>query len=216
MEILYWCLLIFGGFILGSIMFCELIPKKILRKDICEISVDHNPGAFNVFKHCGMKTGILCLLLDGFKGLIPVLLASLFMNSNNIAFSFVLIAPVLGHAVGLFNKFHGGKCITVSFGVMLGLIPVTWIAIAALATLYILFSTLIKIKPASKRSLVVYALFTVIVCPVLGVLKLFFAMLGCGVVALLPIFKFIFSKNGLVENNFYDVGLNNEHINKGN
>lgn len=216
MEILYWVLLIFGGFLLGSIMFSELIPKKILHKDICGISVDNNPGAFNVFKHCGKKLGIPCLLLDGFKGLIPVLCASLLMGKDSTAFSFVLIAPVLGHAVGLFNKFHGGKCITVSFGVMLGLIPVTWIPIVTLAVLYILFSTVIKIRPASIRSLVVYVLFAIIVCPVLGVLRLFFVMLGCGIVALLPIIKFIFSKNGLVENKLYDVSQNNENANKGN
>ena len=100
MEILYWILFIFGGFFLASIMFCELIPKIILHKSIYEISVDNNPGAFNAFKHCGLKVGIPCLLLDVMKGFIPVLLASLLMNANNIAFSFVLIAPVFGHAVG--------------------------------------------------------------------------------------------------------------------
>ena len=52
MEILYWFLLISGGFLLGSIMFCELIPKIVLKKDIYKISVDNNPGAFNAIKHC--------------------------------------------------------------------------------------------------------------------------------------------------------------------
>ena len=216
MEILYWILFIFGGFFLGSIMFCELIPKKILHKDICEISVDNNPGAFNVFKHCGFKIGIPCLLLDGFKGLIPVLTASFLMDTNSIAFSLVLIAPVLGHAVGLFNRFHGGKCITVSFGVMLGLIPVTWIGIVALATLFVLFTAVIKIKPASKRSVIVYALFAITVCPILGTLRLFYVMMGCGIIALIPVIKFIFSKNGMVENNYHDISMDNEHTNEGN
>lgn len=207
MEILYWVLLIFGGFLLGSIMFCELIPKIFLCKDIYEISVDHNPGTFNVFKHCGIKIGIPCLILDLLKGFISVILASILMNVNNIAFSFVLVAPVLGHATGLFNKFHGGKCITVSFGVMFGLIPVTYIGIVSLTILYILFSTVIKIKPASIRSIVVYLLFVAIVCPVLGAYGLIYTAIGCGFIALLPIIKFVFTKNGLVENKFHDYDL---------
>lgn len=200
MEILYWLLLILGGFLLGSIMFCEWIPKIVLHKDICEISVDNNPGAFNVFKHCGKKIGCICLLLDELKGFVPVLLASLLMNADCIAFSFVLVAPALGHAVGLFNRFRGGKCIAVSFGIAFGLIPVTWIAIVALAALYILFSTVIKIRNAGKRSVVVYALFAVITCTALCVLAKPYVAAGCVLLALLPIVKFLFSKKGLVEN----------------
>lgn len=202
MEILYWTLLIVGGFLLGSIMFCEIIPKAVLHKDIYAISVDNNPGAFNVFKHCGKKIGIPCLILDILKGFIPVLLASLLMDTESIAFSFVIVAPALGHAIGLFNRFHGGKCIAASFGIMLGLIPVTWIGIVVLAALYVLFSTVIKIRNSAKRSVVVYALFMIITCSVLGILGLTYAAVGCGFLAALPIIKFVFSKNGMVENRY--------------
>lgn len=216
MEIMYWILLILGGFLLGGIMFGELLPKIFLHKDIRAISDDHNPGTFNAFKYGGVKIGIPCLLLDVLKGFIPVLLASLFMDASNFAFAWVLVAPVFGHAVGLFNNFHGGKCIAVSFGVMLGLIPVTWIAIVVLAGLYILFSTIIRIKSTSTRSVIVYALFAIISCPVIGVLGQFYPALGCGVVALFPIIKFAIPKNGLVEKSLYGVSLNDENKNKGN
>lgn len=189
MEILYWVLLIIGGFLLGGVMFCELIPKKFLHKDICEISVDNNPGAFNVFKHCGKEIGLPCLLLDILKGFIPVFIASLLMETNNIAFSFVMIAPALGHAIGLFNNFKGGKCIAVSFGVMAGALPVTWIAFAVLATLYILFSTLIKIKPNRVRSIVVYVLFGIITGVTCGVLKFSTVAIGCALISLIVIIK---------------------------
>lgn len=204
MKILYWILLIAGGFLLGGVMFCELIPKKLLNKDICEISVDNNPGAFNVFKHCGKKIGIPCLLLDLFKGVIPVLLAALLLNANCIAFVFVTAAPVFGHAIGLFNRFRGGKCITTSFGVMLGLLPVTWIGIVTLAALYILFSTIIKIRNAGVRSIVVFVLFATITCTVLAFTEKPYAAASCGAVALFPILKFFFSKDGLAENKFRD------------
>lgn len=203
MEILYWCLLIIGGFLFGSIMFCEIIPKKLSQKDIYKISVDNNPGAFNTFKHCGIKIGIPCLVLDVLKGFIPVLIASLFMDANSIAFSFVMVVPVLGHAIGLFNRFHGGKGIATSFGVMLGLIPVTWVGIVVLAVLYIVFSTVIKINPASKRSVVVYALFAVICSVVTALQGLTFTAVGCALVSLVPIVRFLFSKKGMVENSLH-------------
>lgn len=210
MEIIFWALFIIGGFLLGSVMFCEIIPKLIARKDIYEISVDNNPGAFNVFKHCGKKVGIVCLLLDVLKGFISVFLASLLMDTNSIAFTFVMVAPALGHAVGLFNRFHGGKCIAASFGIMLGLIPVTWIGIVTLAFLYVLFSTVIKIKNAAVRSVIVYAVFAVITCSVLGMLKMTYAAVGCGLLAALPIVKFLFSKNGLVKNDYGSAGITDE------
>ncbi len=204
MEILYWNLFIAGGFLLGSIMFCEYIPKKILHKDIYKISVDNNPGAFNVFKHCGKRIGIPCLILDMLKGFLPVFLACYVMDTNSLAFSFVMAAPVLGHALGVFNHLHGGKCIATSFGVLLGLIPVTWLPVVTLAAFYILFSTLIKIKNASIRSVVVYALFIAVICTVLGIFRLPYAAIGCGFISLLPIVKFLCSKNGLVKNDYHD------------
>lgn len=204
MEILYWTLLIVGGFLLGSMMFSQWIPKLLAGKDICKESVDNNPGAFNAFKHSGKKIGTLCLALDLLKGFVPVLLASLLLSADSIAFSFVMVAPALGHAVGLFNHFRGGKCIATSFGVMLGLLPVAWVPLVVLAGLYVIFSAVLKIKNAAKRSVVVYALFLAIACTALGVLGQTFVAVGCGMVAALPIVKFLFSKNGLAENKFHD------------
>ena len=170
-------------------MFCRIIPKLFLHKDICEISDDHNPGAFNVIKHCGKGVGILCLLLDVLKGFIPVLLASLFMDTTCWAFALVMAAPVLGHAVGMFNRFHGGKCIAVSFGVMFGILPATWIGIVVLAALYILFSTAIKINPNSKRSVIVYSLFGAIGCVLCAVYGMPSVAFGCLTVAVIAIVK---------------------------
>ncbi len=193
-----------GGFLLGSILFCEIIPKKFLHKDIYQISVDNNPGSFNVFKHCGAKVGMLCLLLDVLKGFVPVFLASIFLDANNIAFAFVMVAPALGHAVGMFNHFHGGKSVATSFGIMFGLIPVTWIGIVTLVAIYLLFSVVIRIKNGAICSVVVYGVFAVVICTILVILKMVYVSIGCSMVALLPIIKFLCSKNGLVKNNYRD------------
>lgn len=170
-------------------MFCRIIPKLLLHKDICEISDDHNPGAFNVFKHCGKGVGIFCLLLDVLKGFIPILLASLFTDTACWAFAFVMAAPVLGHAVGMFNCFHGGKCISVSFGVMFGILAATWIGIVVLAALYILFSTVLKIKSNRIRSINVYAIFGVATSIIFSLIGLYAVAAGCGVISIIAIVK---------------------------
>lgn len=175
-------------------MYCRIIPKWLARKDICELSDDGNPGAFNVFKHCGKGMGMLCLSLDVLKGLIPVLLASIFMNTQSWVFALVMFAPVLGHAVGLFNHRHGGKCIAVSFGVMFGILPVTRVGIVSLAVIYIFFSTAIKINPNSKRSIIVYADFGLISLTVLNITGLFPVAAGCALIALTAIVKHVNKK----------------------
>lgn len=176
-------------------MFCKIIPKLFLHKDICEISDDHNPGAFNVFKHCGKGVGIICLLLDVLKGFVPVFLAGMLMETSGALFTLVMIMPVLGHAVGLFNRFRGGKCIAVSFGVMFGILPVSWIGIVTLATLYILFSTAIKVKPNRLRSIIVFALFGTITSIVLCIIGLQSAAAGCGLIAVIVIVKHLKTKS---------------------
>ncbi len=153
------------------------------------MSDDGNPGAFNVFKHCGKIVGILCLFLDVLKGFLPVLLASNLLEYNNLLFSFVVFSPVLGHAIGMFNHFHGGKGIAVSFGVMFGLLPITWIPLVILIVLYILFSTVIKVNPNRKRSIVVYIFFGVISCIALVLRNLIYLAIGCFTISVITIYK---------------------------
>ncbi len=160
-ERFVWCIFIFGGFFLGGIMFSEILPKIVMHKDIEKLGKDRNPGAANVFVNCGILLGMLCLSLDILKGFLPVFSALKMLDFRDLRFALVIAAPVAGHAVAPFNKFHGGKCISTAFGVLLGLLPVTY-TVFLLAALYILFSTLIKINPNRIRSIVTFTLFGII------------------------------------------------------
>ena len=72
-----------------------------------------------------------------------------------------MISPVLGHAFPIYNGFKkGGKCIAVSFGVLLGLIPYI-IPILLLSFLYIFFSIILVIKPHSLRTLITFICFII-------------------------------------------------------
>ena len=154
-------LVIIGGFLSGSVMYASLIPRLFLKRDIENESDDRNPGAGNVFKLCGVFWGFLCLFFDLGKGVLPVLAACSLLDPAKWWFSLAIFAPVLGHAIAPLNRFHGGKCVAVSFGSLLGLLPVSYI-VFVLAAVYILFSTRLKIDPHRRRSAWTFFVFGVL------------------------------------------------------
>ena len=132
-EIICWSLF---GYLLGSIPFSLIIGRLIARKDIRKFG-DGNPGGSNALKAGGFKTGVPSILLDIFKGTLPVLLA----HHNGISewgLVPVALSPVLGHGFSVFLRFRGGKALGATGGVWLGLIGL-W-AFPAYGTLAIPFS----------------------------------------------------------------------------
>lgn len=69
--------------------------------------------------------------------------------------SLMMAAPVIGHVFPVFFHFHGGKGIAVTFGCLLGLLPV-WQPVALLAAFFIFFSVVIRITPHYYRTLITY------------------------------------------------------------
>jgi glycerol-3-phosphate acyltransferase PlsY len=169
-----------------------------MGKNICELSLDKNPGAANVFSNCGIPMGMLCLILDMLKGFLPVFIACYFLNTENLAFSLVMTAPILGHALGIFNRFRGGKCISTSFGVVLGLMPVCRIGFL-LAIIYILFSVVIKISPHSLRSILSFSIFAVLAAVILCIVGKYSVALGCVLFSLIAVIKHKINPNKVDE-----------------
>lgn len=176
-----WTLHIVAGYLLGSIMFCRWIPKLVLHKDVCALSDDHNPGAANVFQHCGVAAGLLCLFFDLSKGFLPVRLAARTADVGMLPFAAVMMAPVLGHATAPFDHFSGGKCIATAFGVLLALLPMP--TVLFLAVPYIFFSVVWVIKPNRVRSIVAFAVFAAVACTYYTVTGLRSVGMGCGLIA---------------------------------
>jgi glycerol-3-phosphate acyltransferase PlsY len=112
--------LAFVGFWLGSIPFSVWLGKLALGKDIRGYG-DGNPGATNVFRAGGRKSGMLAVLLDILKGTIPVGISYLGLELRGGEVVLIAIAPVLGHAFSPFLKFQGGKAVAVTFGIWVGL-----------------------------------------------------------------------------------------------
>lgn len=188
--VMQYAAIFIGGFLLGGVMFSWHIPKLIAKTDICELSIDHNPGSANVFSSCGWKLGLLCLLLDMAKGFLPVFVAYrvLKLSTDNLLFAAVMTAPVIGHAIAPFCKKGGGKCIATGFGVMIALLPLSRVGLI-LAALYILFSTIVKINPIRIRSIVTFSIFGVLSAGTAAYTEKYSIGLGCVLIALIVIIR---------------------------
>ncbi len=149
------------GYLSGSILFAQIWARVIHKADIIEKAKDHNPGASNAFTYGGFWCGFLTLICDILKGAIPIRLFLTFGTYSDvtpctdIAFAFILAAPVIGHAFSIFNNFNGGKGIATTFGSLLGLIPV-YQPIFFIAISFIFFSLILKISPHLYRTAISY------------------------------------------------------------
>jgi len=119
-EISYFTLLTLCAFGLGACPFSLWIGRWLLGKDIRDYG-DGNPGAANVFRAGGRKSGFLALFLDIAKGVPFVFLAHAFFKLPEAAILGVAFSAILGHAFSPILQLKGGKGIAVTFGVILAL-----------------------------------------------------------------------------------------------
>jgi len=114
-------LLLALGYALGSIPTGMLIARWRRGMDIRQYG-SGNIGMTNVLRAVGQGAAAATLLGDLAKGIVPVLLAGLWLTSP-WATGFVGLAAIVGHMYPLFAGFHGGKGVATSLGVFLPLLP---------------------------------------------------------------------------------------------
>ncbi len=173
------------GFFSGSILFGKIIPFLFKNVDVTQESNDGNPGAFNAFTYGGTNCGLLVLLLDLLKGILPVMLCASHIGTDSWLFSFVIAAPVFGHVHSIFNRGMGGKGIAVSFGVLLGLLPI-WQPLILLIIWYLLFLAALPAKSNTRKS--IYAFLAFGISSIFAV-KAKMVMCGCILIACIVIHK---------------------------
>lgn len=108
-------LILLTCYLIGSIPF-GLVLSKILNKSDPRLVGSKNIGATNIVRTSGWKLGLLTLIFDVLKGLIPVVV----LKNNLIEPSFVILFIFLGHLFPIWIKFKGGKGIAVIIGCLLG------------------------------------------------------------------------------------------------
>jgi glycerol-3-phosphate acyltransferase PlsY len=142
--ILYFILLIFLAFLIGSIPTSVWVGKIFFKLDVR----DHgsgNAGATNTIRVLGWKTGLPVFIFDVFKGWFAVMMAYFFFHGQFSGENYIYLkialaaAVVLGHIFPVFAGFRGGKGVATLLGVGIALYPVTvWFVLAVFTIVLII------------------------------------------------------------------------------
>ncbi len=125
------------AYLAGSIPFALVIVRLLTGRDIRSIG-SGNVGATNATRAAGWPAGLLVLVLDVAKGMVPVLL----MQTYDPAARWMgatAVAAVLGHCFPVWLGFRGGKGIATGFGAFVPIAPLplalavgVWLVVVAL------------------------------------------------------------------------------------
>ncbi len=141
MIVLKYILLIIGAYLIGSINFARILSNKIMHSDITK-SGSGNPGTMNMLRTYGFKAGILTLLLDTIKGLIPALIGYFLFGGDCSEQAYIGLYVgglfvVIGHCFPIFYHFKGGKGIACVLGVFLVARPIAVLIFFVVAFIYL-------------------------------------------------------------------------------
>ena len=114
-------LLLLFAYLLGSVPTGVILAKAFSDVDP-RTQGSRNIGATNVFRTAGKKLGIVTLLGDIIKGLLPVIIARSSLDSH-FWVGAVALAAFIGHLYPIFLRFKGGKGIATGLGAFLALAP---------------------------------------------------------------------------------------------
>ena len=132
-----------AAYLLGAVPF-GFIVARARGIDIRTVG-SGNIGATNVLRSVGKSWGILTLILDALKGLVPtivfpIIAAKYFSIANpDIMKVSCACAAILGHNFPVYLKFKGGKGVATTAGALIGLAPAALgIGLAAFVIIFIL------------------------------------------------------------------------------
>ena len=128
-----------AAYLIGSLSFAVIVSHAMGLNDPRSYG-SKNPGATNVLRSGNKLAAVLTLLLDAFKGWLPVVAVQTWgaeygLDAGTVAL--VGLAAFLGHLYPVFFRFVGGKGVATAMGVVLAVNPVlglatgvTWLLIA--------------------------------------------------------------------------------------
>ncbi len=113
------------AYLAGSIPAGYILTKLLSSHDIRDTG-SGSTGATNVSRQLGLYYGLLTVVLDVLKGVIPLVIGR-YLLSDSVKDEYILCGmaffSILGHIYPLFLRFRGGKGVATFIGVMLYLLP---------------------------------------------------------------------------------------------
>ena len=122
MDVLIPVAVVLASYLMGSLSFAVIVSRLMGLNDPRSYG-SKNPGATNVLRSGSKKAAILTLLLDAFKGWLPVALVLTYGPDQGLGASTAALAGLaafLGHLYPVFFGFVGGKGVATAVGVLVG------------------------------------------------------------------------------------------------
>lgn len=111
------------SYLVGGVPFGRLIGQGVARVDVRE-GGSGNIGATNVARQVGAGWGVVTLLLDAMKGVLPVAASrAAFPEASGLPEA-AGVAAVVGHQFSVFLRFNGGKGVATALGMFAALAPI--------------------------------------------------------------------------------------------
>jgi glycerol-3-phosphate acyltransferase PlsY len=156
-------------YICGSIPFSYILPWKLKGVDIRKVG-SGNIGATNVMRACGLKLGILCLILDASKAFVPLMLMRyVFIPGDpNLAIwlSLSAFAVIIGHDFSVFMKFAGGKGVSSTLGVFFAIHPISGLVFFTLGLTIALTTKVMSLASIAAMTVATICIFFLVDQPV--------------------------------------------------
>ena len=122
MNVLMPVAVLVASYLVGSLSFAVIVSRLMGLNDPRSYG-SKNPGATNVLRSGSKKAAILTLLLDAFKGWLPVALVLAYGPEYGAGAGLAALAGLaafLGHLYPVFFGFVGGKGVATAVGVVVG------------------------------------------------------------------------------------------------
>jgi acyl phosphate:glycerol-3-phosphate acyltransferase len=145
-------LILVGSYLVGAIPFGYLVARA-KGIDIFKVG-SGNIGATNVTRALGRGAGLLVLVLDMLKGVIPAVVAYQVLGRQELAFLAGAFA-VVGHTLSPFLRFKGGKGIATGMGALIGTSPLVALGAALVFIVLMIITRIVSFSSLIGAILVI-------------------------------------------------------------
>jgi glycerol-3-phosphate acyltransferase PlsY len=123
MDMLPFLLLLLPLYLIAAIPTGVVVTRLLGLEDV-RTRGSGNIGATNVYRVAGKLPGILTLLGDILKGLLPLLAVKLWLTPTPLQLGLAGVVAILGHCYPVYLRFKGGKGVATALGIFVVLDPV--------------------------------------------------------------------------------------------
>jgi len=118
-----------AAYLIGAIPSGVVLTRLAGSEDIRKVG-SGNIGATNVYRVAGRKLGLLTLIGDVLKGVLPVLAAQ-WLHFSEGQVGLIAAAAFTGHCFPVYLGFKGGKGVATALGIFLVISPLAALGAAA-------------------------------------------------------------------------------------